>query len=89
MKDVMSYQVYIRFVDIFTLCVHYPSHKGKFPHLLVSQPGKKAATANSDKLNSVETEINFGTVAVASSASQWVELHNLSPVRRAIVDHHR
>lgn len=54
---------------------------GKFPHLLVSQPGKKARTANSDKLNSLETEINFGTVAVANSATQWVELHNLSPVQ--------
>ncbi|RUS91152.1 hypothetical protein EGW08_001065, partial [Elysia chlorotica] len=54
---------------------------GKFPHLLVSQPGRIASDANCAKLKSEETEINFGTIAVASSTSQWVELHNLSPVR--------
>ncbi|XP_059144553.1 cilia- and flagella-associated protein 65-like [Physella acuta] len=54
---------------------------GKFPHLLVSLPGKNAQSANSDKLNEVETEVNFQQVAVATSAGKWVELHNLSPVR--------
>ncbi|XP_071101269.1 cilia- and flagella-associated protein 65-like isoform X1 [Haliotis cracherodii] len=51
---------------------------GKYPHLLVSSPGKPASNLNRDNL---EAAVHFGKTPVGSGITKWVELHNLSPVR--------
>ena len=53
------------------------TQSGKFPHLMASVPGSKETS----KLTSDgEVELNFGEVPVQTSASKWIELHNVSPV---------
>ncbi|CAH3043041.1 unnamed protein product, partial [Porites evermanni] len=50
---------------------------GKFPHLMASVPGSKET---SELTSDGEVELNFGEVPVQTSASKWIELHNVSPV---------
>jgi len=54
---------------------------GKFPHLLISSSGGKPITENNKRLKSIETEVNFGCIPVASTVNHFVDLHNLSSVR--------
>ncbi|OWF45565.1 hypothetical protein KP79_PYT24425 [Mizuhopecten yessoensis] len=51
---------------------------GKYPHILVSSPGKPATTLNKENL---EAAVQFGPTPVGSTTQKWVELHNLAPVR--------
>ena len=54
---------------------------GKFPHIIVSAPGKPSTTLGKDNLEAV---IQFGPTPVGTSMQKMVELHNLSPVSRTI-----
>ena len=51
---------------------------GKYPHLIVTCGGTSAAN------HSAETEINFGSVHIGKSSEKWIDLHNLSPVRKIL-----
>jgi hypothetical protein len=57
---------------------------GKFPHLTVSVCGLKSKEWLSTNMNDViypkETVIDFGYVAVETTAEKWIELRNQSPV---------
>lgn len=51
---------------------------GKYPHILISLPGRPATTLNKDNL---EATVQFGGVPVGSTVQKYIELHNLAPVR--------
>ncbi|KAJ8320586.1 hypothetical protein KUTeg_002173 [Tegillarca granosa] len=51
---------------------------GKYPHILVSSPGKPASSLTQENLESV---VSFGPTAVGATIQKVVELHNLSTVR--------
>ncbi|XP_041374433.1 cilia- and flagella-associated protein 65-like [Gigantopelta aegis] len=51
---------------------------GKYPHLLVSLPGRPASSMDKENLEAV---IQFGTPPIGTMVTKWVELHNLVPVR--------
>ncbi|XP_025115261.1 cilia- and flagella-associated protein 65-like isoform X2 [Pomacea canaliculata] len=51
---------------------------GKYPHLLVSLTGRPASSLSHQNLEAV---VHFGAIPVGSTATKWVELHNLSPVQ--------
>ncbi|XP_069108657.1 cilia- and flagella-associated protein 65-like isoform X1 [Argopecten irradians] len=51
---------------------------GKYPHILVSSPGKPATTLTRENL---EAAVQFGPTPVGSTTQKWAELHNLAPVR--------
>lgn len=51
---------------------------GKYPHIIVSTPGKPSTALNKDNLEAV---IQFGSTAVGTSVQKMVELHNLAAVR--------
>lgn len=59
----------------FTLIVFV--YSGKYPHLLVSLTGRPASSLSHQNLEAV---VHFGAIPVGSTATKWVELHNLSPV---------
>ena len=56
----------------------FASFLGKFPHIIVSAPGKPSTTLGKDNLEAV---IQFGPTPVGTLVQKMVELHNLSPVR--------
>lgn len=51
---------------------------GKYPHIIVSSPGKPSTTLNKDILEAV---MQFGPTPVGTTVQKMVELHNLSVVR--------
>ncbi|XP_052080289.1 cilia- and flagella-associated protein 65-like [Mytilus californianus] len=51
---------------------------GKYPHILISLPGRPATTLNKDNL---EATVQFGGAPVGTTLQKYIELHNLAPVR--------
>ena len=58
---------------------------GKFPHLLVPACGK----VPSGMTKGLETIVNFNEVIVGKAEEKWIELKNMSPVRRETEFHEK